>query len=547
MSDQPQNHRPLSEIGHLFLSSVREKQTGGAARPTRIPPGGVRPDVSIDMTPDEFATLQAGAHEDAIPNVPVAQPVTMLTAVIGSHLPQGKIDPARELARRMSAQHGRVGFIEVDASEFRLTCFDSADYARGDEPGTVSASIESFEPRRMIEAIEELSWDVHHWLLVLPNPRTPEARDLLRHIDQWTLLATADHDGVVACYRMLKGLADLGRPSLSLALVDADPYQAEKVHAKLQGVCKQFLGWDVKRLPTLRVGAFAQVAEHQVMCCRSTRDKAQLASGTPWQVVGEFISRLRQQLPVASQNVDELELASHDAELSSPDTSDAQSPSHLADVVVPTRETPVMDEIKSTASAPSVTQEPQGEFPRVPVDIAGAALQNPQRVDAIKPEPATVEPAFSGMRLHPVDTTPEVIELPGSEASAPSIINAILHQSGGELVECPVKAPACPDARLAVTRDRQLLLLAVTRSGLSDLQAVSRAYQWMTENRQLIAMAVPQLNINAHALPRLRLLVDHADASADLLQPLLQSSTVTLHTYRRLKWGGRTGLLVEAA
>src|SRR5436305_1521998 len=60
--------RPLSEIGHLFLSSVRDKQTGGAPRPQRKPPGTFaqnpaddasknrpRTDVSIDLTPEEFA------------------------------------------------------------------------------------------------------------------------------------------------------------------------------------------------------------------------------------------------------------------------------------------------------------------------------------------------------------------------------------------------------------------------------------------------------------------------------------------------------------
>ena len=45
----------------------------------------------------------------------------------------------------------------------------------------------------------------------------------------------------------------------------------------------------------------------------------------------------------------------------------------------------------------------------------------------------------------------------------------------------------------------------------------------------------------------LRLLVDHSDLSADALQPVLQSGSVTVQSYRKLRWGGRTGLLLDAA
>jgi hypothetical protein len=60
-------------------------------------------------------------------------------------------------------------------------------------------------------------------------------------------------------------------------------------------------------------------------------------------------------------------------------------------------------------------------------------------------------------------------------------------------------------------------------------------------------MALPQFSIDTLALPCLRLLVDRADLSADLLQPMLESGNVTVQTYRKLKWGGKTGLLLEAA
>ncbi len=55
------------------------------------------------------------------------------------------------------------------------------------------------------------------------------------------------------------------------------------------------------------------------------------------------------------------------------------------------------------------------------------------------------------------------------------------------------------------------------------------------------------MTIDAHQLPRLHLLVDHADMSAEVLQPMLQSASVTVHAYRKLRWGSKTGLLLEAA
>src|SRR5687767_8013917 len=70
MSDQ-QSHKPddnLREISHLFLSSIRDKAGNGAARPQRTPPGQPgdqqqgkpRPDVSLDLTPEEFAQVFGG-------------------------------------------------------------------------------------------------------------------------------------------------------------------------------------------------------------------------------------------------------------------------------------------------------------------------------------------------------------------------------------------------------------------------------------------------------------------------------------------------------
>jgi hypothetical protein len=137
----------------------------------------------------------------------------------------------------------------------------------------------------------------------------------------------------------------------------------------------------------------------------------------------------------------------------------------------------------------------------------------------------------------------DVIDLAGDEA----VLSAILRHRSSELVECPIVPPMCDKAKLAVDRDRRIVLIGEAGHGLADLRAIGRAYQWLVENRNLIAMAVPQLSIDAHAMPQLSLLVDRADAGAATLEPMLQSGNVTIETYRKLKWGGKTGLLLEAA
>jgi hypothetical protein len=141
----------------------------------------------------------------------------------------------------------------------------------------------------------------------------------------------------------------------------------------------------------------------------------------------------------------------------------------------------------------------------------------------------------------------EVIELPSSDAPPEAILAAVLHQPDSGLAACPLRPPMCPEARLAVARDRTLVLMAVARQGLGDLRAIGQAYQWLVENRVLIGMAIPQFALDPNLAPKLRLLVDQADVSAAALQPLMRTSHITLQAYRRLRWGGKSGLLLEAA
>ena len=99
----------------------------------------------------------------------------------------------------------------------------------------------------------------------------------------------------------------------------------------------------------------------------------------------------------------------------------------------------------------------------------------------------------------------------------------------------------CGEVRLAVSRDRGIVLFAVAREGLGELRSIGHALRWVSENRTLLGMALPQFAIDTNQSPRLRLLVDQSDLSADLLQPVLQSEHVTVQSYRKLRWGGTDG------
>ena len=121
----------------------------------------------------------------------------------------------------------------------------------------------------------------------------------------------------------------------------------------------------------------------------------------------------------------------------------------------------------------------------------------------------------------------EVVELSDQGATAEAVLSAVLRQNQGAFVECPVRAPMCGDVLLAVSRDRGIVLFAVAREGLGELRSIGLALRWAAENLALLGMALPQLAIDPNQSPRLRLLVDQSDLSAEALQPVLQSDHVT--------------------
>ena len=496
MSDDARKKPTLSEISHLFLSSVRD-HAGGPSHPPRI---GPRTDRTIDLTPEEFAQVYGKPDEMGESR---RKPVPV-HALVAGHFNGNQFDRVKQYARHLASRLGRVGLIELDASELRLMCFEAAAPA---SPGEADANVpECGEPRLMAEAIEELNCDVDRWLLLLPNPRTPEARALLRQVSHWVLLSTCDHDGIVSSYRMLKGLAEgeANKPELSLALLDAaDEAQAGRVFQKLSGVCGQFLGWELEAEPPVQPAP--GVNEHVVLLSRPARDKAQLAAATQWTVVSEFIARARaaEAAPTATRGA-------RSSSIPSPDP----SPRIAADS--------------------GVTTGPAGSDHEAPVET-----------DVVIPMPRTA-PVMT-FSPAPADTFEDVIDLPGQDVSASAILSAVVHRPSSGLVECPLRPPMCPEARLAVGRDRALILLAVAGAGLSDLRSIGRAWRWLNENRELIGMALPQFAIDPHRPSQLRLLVDRADLTADLLQPMLERQYITVQAYRKLRWGEKLGVFLEAA
>jgi hypothetical protein len=500
---EDQKKKSLSEISHLFLSSVREN-AAGPTRPMRIPPGGPRiapassPRIaaSIDLTPEEYARVVSEPAESA-----EQPPYGAVSALICSQFNGHQIDRAKQYAQHLAGTGQRVGLIIADAAEASVICFD----ASSNEPTAELDSSTISNSREMIQAMQELAWDVDRWLLLVANPRLNEARELLRKTDHWVLLSTCDHDGVVSCYRAIKGLAEMPRPRLTLALLNAvDQVEAGKVYRKIASVCEQFLNWKMEAEPA--VEAAEAINESVAVRFALPADRAGISSGSHWEVLLDFLTRAQ-----ASAN-----------------ESPAKSPEPIAEME---NEMPSpSDPIEEPMAAPRSTAEP-------------AVASVPPATPVMEPAPAPVMKMAQSYEPGEV----EVTDLPGGEITESAVLNAVINQMAGGLIQCPIHPPACPQATIAVSRDHRLVLLAVARKGLGELRAIALAYRWMIENRPLLSMAMPQFAIDAHAHPALKLLVDRADAGAELLLPMAEHSSVTVQTYRKLRWAGKTGLLLEAA
>lgn len=482
MSDT-QSKRTLTEISHLFLSSVRDRQTGGAPRPTRRPPQAM--DVSIDLTPEEFA--EVFSPQDTEGRAPIAP----VTAVLAAHLGADQHQRVRQLAQTLAVSGRRIGLIELDTTRARLCCFEQTAEALSAGPDTGGTAPQPLHSQAMVDAIEELNVDVDQWIVHLVTLRPPQARGILKQVRHWTLLCGCDHDSVVAAYRAFKGLADLPHGQVEMAVFDApDDNDAERVFNKLTGVCRQFLGCSPSDF--VRVVPADDVAEHTILDGQDTSP----AGGVHWQVAMGFLSRAA--APAENETVEHLLREGH-------------------------------------GPGPASVAEPRQE----------AFVDTPAKAPSAQPTMQLV--GGDGLLAEASDDAPEVLDLPPGADTPHGVLSAVLSHRVRGLVECSIRPPAYPESRLAVDRQRRLILFAVAHRGLSELGLIGRAWQWLIENRNLVAMALPQLNIDASAQPQLRLLVEYSDLQADVLQPMLSREAVTVESYRKLRWGGRTGVLLEAA
>jgi hypothetical protein len=530
---QPNPRKSLSEISHLFLSDLRDSVSGGV-RPTRLPPGAPRP-----------PQADRHAHE---PNQPSpAEPAgaaKQVLALVCAHLNGSQGERARQYARHLAAGGPRVGLIEMSGAELRLSCFDR-NAPDADNLSLATDCLESCDDRHAADALAELAWDIDQWVLLVTDTRTAEARQLLAAVPHWVLLSTTDHDGVVSCYRSIKGLAGKprgDRPRLSLALLNAaSADEARRVHRKIAGVCQQFLDWQLESAPAVPPAQeLLAIESHPVLLCRPG---AGSPTGVLWRVLSDFLTHTS-----AEPAEDLSQFTPRSAATSSLDArelTDSNESNPLDDTVMPA----------ASASAPALDAgQPLRISPVVPPikpspapSAAGSPAVSKSVPNSANPSPRTESTSFPTAAEPAGAQESEVTELPPGPDADAAVLAAVLSQTSLGLIASPIRPPSAPQAVLAVGRDHRLVVLAVARQGLSELQALGQAYRWTIENRPLLSMALPQFSIDTHAMPEMRLLVDRRDLSAEQLQPLLQAGNVTVHTYRKLRWGAKTGLLLEAA
>jgi hypothetical protein len=586
------SRRNLSEISHLFLSDLRQLSGEGRTPPRRVPPAanaGQPPrqdprqrESTVDLSPEEYGARPGDAESDmSFPPV---------TAVIGAKLNGTLIRRACQYASGLAGELP-VGVMVVEATEIRLIWVSQTE--PGEAPEAPQAMSDTLKLR---EALLEMSCDIGRWLVVLPDPRLIQARRLLAGLRDWVLLAPAEHDGVVASYRVLKSLCDLelpddeaDAPSVTLALVDAaDAGEAQRHARKLMGVCKQFLDLEINAAdlanaaegpaagPVSRVNGFTA----REVVCASWPDARQ--SEAAWPVLEEVILSNRRGPRDSNRSTEAVQgnqMSIFDDSTSGGHDNEPLIPDHL----IPPMARPARASDTWMGALPDLERLERRLEPR-PAERRRQALQSHhepvsrRRVDDID-IPELARPVRAGVDLRIPDLAPaasvgpriaqqapaaqldqpksteraplilgprasvddEVIDLPIGETVADVVLSRL------DLVLTPVAPPMLTEARLCVSRTGAVVLVAAASPGLTDLPTIGRAMAWAAENRPLLRMALAQYRLDESAEVSLHLLVSRADANADALRPLLSTGRVTAQAYRRLTWGGKSGLLLEAA
>jgi len=134
-----------------------------------INPSSLPPSSSVDLTPEEYA--QVSGQTEHADRTESEAPIPPVTAVIAQHLNGRAPERVRDYARHLAANGERIGLLEVEAGELRLMCFERSIEPNTADPRPAPVS-DHFDDRAITEALEEMSWDVDRWLLVLPNLRS---------------------------------------------------------------------------------------------------------------------------------------------------------------------------------------------------------------------------------------------------------------------------------------------------------------------------------------------------------------------------------------
>jgi len=168
---------------------------------------------------------------------------------------------------------------------------------------------------------------------------------------------------------------------------------------------------------------------------------------------------------------------------------------------------------------------------------AGVGVVREQKGTEPAPEPVrmAIAPVIGELGRDEV----EVLEFVGEGAEG--VLDSVM--AGGEWVGCGLELPGSGRARLAVDGEGRLVVLGVLEDG-GDVAELGRAWRWVAENAAVVARAVRPVVADGGKAPEMVVFAG-TELAGDLAAVV--GAGVRVRTYRALRWGGRRGLLVEAA
>ena len=606
--DESTNRRNLSEISHLFLSDLRRSQGQGRTPPKRLPPGRHREDFcgdeTVDLTPDEFAGRTAGASDAGVVSaVVVARGDAVAAAAdyaagVGDGRPVGLVI--------VDADGVRLGCVNGDVDEQHVGPITMNDPLR---VGAALKEMRSDVHRWLVVVgdsrlphARRLLAGIGRWTLittgdhdgVVAGYRTLKGLSDLRLPDvAGPAIALALHDAPDAAEarRHARKLVGVCRQFLDLSLLPPDDAAADDSAVFHLAEPTRYREVLVAAWPT--PAAAAEGWDVLTAALTSPRRPVQPSPAEP--DFNQSSAEHRMSTQNSADHRPTNDSADYERLFGAAGGASAQPAPFLPDSVIPpiARPMPRRDDAPPptfSSSADSwvmpaghreAMERNEAEARKLAASIRVPHLSRPSDADLYEPAPPTrpatagkvgprfyetpaVDPTDSPIPFAPtampdqtapanvfpsasVDHPPagtssdEVIDLPADGAIAGVVVERL------GLAATPVAVPGLPNSRLCVSRDGALTVVTAAAPGLSDLGQIGRSLAWAAENRQLLGMALSQYRLDAGAEVRLHLLVGHADARAGALRPLLGTGRVSVQTYRKLTWGGRIGVLLEAA